>query len=112
MDAEYHAQSCARKWGGQAQEYLPIHLWFDETSVHIDDSRHRMLRHHSLGISQCIDKFGRMLRLSTGKQVPVKKIAERHINEDLGFIPTVGDWVRALRHEGWMDKARSKRRVL
>ncbi len=112
MDALYHARSSVRKWGGTPEEYLAIHEWFDATAAHINDSRHRTLRHHSMGVAECVGLFGRMLTLSTGRQVAVKQIAERHINEDLGFIPTVGDWVRRLRSEPWMRKAPQTRLTL
>jgi hypothetical protein len=32
----------------------------------------------------------------------VKQIAERHIREDLGYIPTVADWLRHIKSEPWM----------
>jgi len=104
MDALYHARSSARKWGGIEADYLPIHEWFDETAGHVNDFRHRAIRHHALGIADCVRIFGRMLTLSTGKEVPVKKIAERHVNEDIGFIPTVSDWVRTIQAAPWMKK--------
>jgi hypothetical protein len=112
MDALYHAQACAKKWGGNAEEYLPINLWFDESSKHINDARHRALRHHSFGIAECVERFGRILTLSSGKNVPVKQIGELHIVADLGFVPTVSDWVRSMRTEPWMASKRTRRRVL
>jgi hypothetical protein len=102
MDALYHARSASRKWGGAPEEYLAIHEWFDESAAHVNDLRHRVIRHHSLGVAEAIQRFGRMLTLSNGKSVPVKQIAERHLVEDLGFVPTVGDWVRNLNSEQWM----------
>ncbi len=27
----HHALSSARKWGGAAEDYLPLHQWFDES---------------------------------------------------------------------------------
>lgn len=112
MDPIYHARSSVRKWGGREADYLPIHLWMDETSAHVNDLRHRFIRHHSLGVAECVERFGRMLTVSSGKQVPVKQIAERHINEDLGFIPTVADWVRSLPLRPWMTNPRRTRVVL
>jgi hypothetical protein len=112
MDAVYHARSCVRKWGGTEQDYLAIHEWFDETSAHINDLRHRLLRHHSQGVAECIRRFGRMLTLANGRQVPVKQIAERHIVEDLGFIPSLSDWVRSLKLQPWMMQPKRKRLVL
>ena len=34
--------------------------------------------------------------------MPVRLIAERHIVEDLGRIPSFADWVRCIRPEPWM----------
>ena len=45
-----HAQSSARKFGGRAEDYLPIHNWFDESKAFLGDFRHRALRHHAEGI--------------------------------------------------------------
>ncbi|PTQ65124.1 DUF6915 family protein [Celeribacter persicus] len=44
----HHALSSARKWGGAAEDYLPLHQWFDESKEITADFRHRALRHHAL----------------------------------------------------------------
>ena len=42
----HHALSSARKWGGTADDYLPLHAWFDDPSkLIVADFRHRALRH-------------------------------------------------------------------
>ena len=46
----HHALSSVRKWGGAADDYLPLHQWFDESKVVTADFRHRALRHHAEGI--------------------------------------------------------------
>ena len=46
----YHSLSGVKKWGGSAQDYLPIHSRFDESKKIIADFRHRALRHHAEGI--------------------------------------------------------------
>jgi hypothetical protein len=43
-----HAMNSARKFGGGAEDYLPIHEWFDESKAILADFRHRALRHHSV----------------------------------------------------------------
>lgn len=102
----YHALSSARKWGGTAQDYLELHRWFDEPSKLITaDFRHRALRHHAQGIFEAERCFGVTLTISTGRIVPVRLIAERHVREDLGFIPSFADWVRCIRPEPWMGRA-------
>ena len=37
----HHALSSAKKWGGAAEEYLPLHHWMDETKMIVADFRHR-----------------------------------------------------------------------
>jgi hypothetical protein len=44
-------------------------------------------------------------KLSTGRVIPVRWIGEQHIREDLGFIPSFADWVKAIRPEPWMGRA-------
>ena len=35
-------------------------------------------------------------------EVPVRYIAEQHIKEDLGRIPTAQDWLGEIRPQRWM----------
>jgi hypothetical protein len=105
-DAYHHSLSSEKKWGGDWAEYYPIHAWFDHTKIHHGDFRHRALRHHTLGIEECIHEFGATITLSTGREIPVRWIAERHIIEDIGFIPSVTHWLRRIQAEPWMNKPR------
>jgi len=54
----HHAVSSVRKWGGDVEDYLPIHRWFDESKAHHGDFRHRALRHHAEGIFLMESIFG------------------------------------------------------
>jgi hypothetical protein len=49
--------------------------------------------------------FGSTITISTGRVIPVRWIGERHVREDLGFIPSFADWVKAIRPEPWMGRA-------
>jgi hypothetical protein len=97
-----HAESSARKFGGTAEAYLPIHNWFDESKAFLADFRHRALRHHAEGIFLCERIFGVAITNSEGKQVPVRYIGEMHVKEDLGRIPTAQDWLSQIKPERWM----------
>lgn len=112
MTAYFHAVSSARKWGGEPEEYLPYHAWFDQSKDHLADFRHRALRHHSEGIALCEQVFGPTLTLSTGRVIPTRWIGEQHVREDLGRIPTVADWLRAIRPEPWMNRVPVRSRDL
>ena len=99
----FHSESCVKKWGGKAEDYLPIHDWFDATKEVFADFRHRALRHHSQGIFECERVFGSHITNSDGKVVPVRYIGERHVMEDCdGRIPTVADWFNNIKREPWM----------
>lgn len=102
----HHALSSVRKWGGSVDDYLKIHSWFDEASKSIiADFRHRALRHHAEGCFMCETIFGPTITLSTGRVIPTRWVAEQHVREDLGRIPSFADWVRAIRPEPWMGRA-------
>lgn len=98
----HHALSSVRKWGGDPEDYLSIHSWFDESKLVIADYRHRALRHHAEGIFMAERFFGMTITLSTGRVIPTRWVGEQHVREDLGRIPSFADWVRAIRPEPWM----------
>lgn len=102
MHPHHHAVSSARKWGGEASDYIAIHEWFDASKAHLPDLRHRALRHHSEGIFACEEVFGRTIINSADRVVPVRQIGEQHVLEDLGRIPTAADWLRSIQVEPWM----------
>ena len=104
MHALHHARSSASKWGGEPEDYLKFHEWFDESKNHLSDVRHRALRHHSQGIQELQVKFGKYFTNSAGKTVPVQYIGEQHVTEDLGTIPTFADWMRGMTMQRWMSQ--------
>src|SRR5687768_13151618 len=112
MHPYHHALSSVRRFGGDVGDYLPIHDFFDSSKQHFADFRHRALRHHTLGIFQAEHTFGVTITNSDGKEVPVRLIAEQHIQEDLGFIPTVADWLRAIQVKPWMRRKQTNNPVM
>jgi hypothetical protein len=98
----HHAISSSRKWGGKPEDYQSIHDWFDFSKSHMADFRHRALRHHSEGIFMAEKVFGVTITNSDGRVVPVRYIGEQHVQEDLGRIPTVADWLQRIDPEPWM----------
>jgi len=49
--------------------------------------------------------FGPTLTLSTGRVIPTRYVGEQHVQQDLGFIPSFADWMRAIRPLPWMGRA-------
>lgn len=98
----HHAVSSTRKFGGEVEDYIAIHQWFDETKGLLADVRHRALRHHAQGIMECERTFGVTIQNSNERAVPVRWIAEQHVTEDHGVIPEAADWLRTITPEPWM----------
>jgi hypothetical protein len=96
MHPYHHALSSAKKHGGKPDDYEFIHAWFDATKAFMGDARHRALRHHAAGIFWCEQEFGSVIRNSDGKDIPVRLVAEQHVTEDMGFIPTVEWWLSRM----------------
>ncbi len=44
--------------------------------------------------------------------VPTRWVGEQHVKEDLGWIPTVQDWLRHLRVQPWMRRVAVKEKDL
>lgn len=105
-----HAESSVKKYGGRPEDYITLHDWFDETKQYTGDWTHRALRHHAAGIQWAIEKFGHSIKNSNGKVVPVKLLAEQHVMEDCGFVPTISDWLGGLKEnpKDWMLKVKKK----
>jgi len=106
--AYHHAVSTTRRFRGIPEDYLAIHEWIDGSKIAFSDHRHRALRHHSFGVFACEEKFGKTITNSDGMEVPVRTIAETHIVEDLGFVPTVQDWLKDIPKEFWMTGRKLK----
>ncbi len=104
----HHAVSSARKFGGVPADYQAIHDYLDGSKEIVADFRHRALRHHAEGCFAAAALFGVTITTSAGRQVPVRLIAEQHILEDLGRIPSFADWVRAIKPEAWMGRVGTK----
>jgi len=104
----HHAVSSVKKHGGTWEQYIHIHNWFDETKAWVGDIRHRAFRHHSEGIFQCESLFGIVtpITMTDGsiKNVPTRVIAEQHVQEDCGFIPSAKQYFDNFTPTKWMMK--------
>ncbi len=101
MKPYLHALISVKKFGGIPEDYIDIHNWFDSAKQNVPDARHRLVLHNSFGIFLCEQLFGEIVQndrgfkrmpyisLSDGKKVSVRDIAEQHVIDDLGRIPTL-----------------------
>jgi hypothetical protein len=77
----------------------------DQSKAIAGDFRHRALRHHAEGIFMLETIFGPTITLSTGRVIPTRWVGEQHVQQDLGFIPSFADWMRAIRPLPWMGRS-------
>lgn len=119
-----HARISAKKFGGRAEDYIDIHEFIDSSKAAHADMRHRAILHSAFGIYVTALVFGLMeqqpngewkrmpyIRNSDGEIVQVRDIAEQHVLDDLGCIPSVGDWLKHMVLEKWMGGPIRKRKV-
>lgn len=108
-----HAENSVKKFGGEVEDYLEIHNWLDQTKAHFPDMRHRAILHSSFGIFICEQVFGvSFKRKSDGKRIQVRDIAEHHVIEDMGFIPTIQDYLKDMPFYDWLGgKPKKKQRL-
>lgn len=127
MNSYYHAQSAAKKWGGVPEDYIEIESFIDSSKQIIGDVRHRSIYHHTLGVFLCERLFGTTItvgetenvvlndgtvRPPRARQVPVRLIAELHIMQDLGWIPSPSDYIKNMPVAQWMGGAVKKERSI
>jgi hypothetical protein len=113
MKSLYHARSSARQWGGVAGDYLEIHDFIDSSKEMMADVRHRALLHSATGIYMVEKVFGKTMEVPKkhGRgvlELSVRDVAERHIMEDIGRIPSMQDWFDNMQIQPWMGGKKGK----
>lgn len=113
MNSWNHAVSASRKWGGRPEDYIEIEEFIDSSKKSMGDVRHRSLYHHTEGVWLCQLIFGRTITVTKKNghgtvEVPVRLIAERHIIEDLGWLPAHGDYHKDNPIKKWMSGSQRK----
>lgn len=111
MKPHLHAKLSVKKYGGKQEDYLAVHEFFDSSKIAVPDMRHRAMLHSAWGIYLVEKVFGSYIINSDKKQVSVRDIGEQHVFEDLGFIPTMQDWLDTMPIENWMSGTRKRKRV-
>ncbi len=102
MKPYQHARISVKKWGGKAEDYMPVHDFLDSSKAHFPDMRHRAILHSSFGIYIAERVFGTNLTNSDKRLVSVRDVAEQHVIDDLGRIPTVQDYLVGMPFYPWL----------
>lgn len=110
MKPHLHANLSAKKFGGDPNDYMDIHEFIDSSKIAVPDMRHRALLHSSWGVYLVARIFGDLRVNSQGKTYSTRDIAEEHIQQDLGFIPTVEHWLNNMTIQPWMSGTERRRK--
>jgi hypothetical protein len=106
-NAWIHSKSSARRFGGEPEDYMPIHEKMDCSKAYFSSNVHRVLTHHMFWVMEVmIPIFGYMFkRKSDGKEICTKDVCEQHILEDFGmkYIPTAQDYLENIDFADWMQ---------
>lgn len=108
MKPYLHGINTVKKFGGKVEDYQKIHDFIDSSKAHVPDMRHRAIFHSSLGIYVAEQIFGVTIKNSDGRNVSVRDVAELHIIEDMGYIPTVQDYLKYLPMLPWLGGKKRK----
>lgn len=98
-----HAKISVKTYGGHVDDYLPIHNFIDSSKQVMPDIRHRAILHSAFGCYLVEQVFGVYITNSQGKMISTRDIAEEHIIQDLGFIPTTEQYLNNMTIQKWMS---------
>ena len=105
-----HSKIHVKKYGGVPEDYADIDDFIDSSKSTVADVRHRAILHSSFGCFIVERIFGRTRINSSGKEYSPRDIAEDHILQDLGFIPTVENYLMNMQIQPWMSGSEKKNR--
>lgn len=110
LDFEYQSHKSQQKWGGLFEDYSNTHEFLDEQFGEI---KHPLaLRHHSLGVFDCEAVIGPVIYNSSGRPIPVRVIAEQHIKNEIGLIPSTHDVIKDILPQTWMMRVAKPSKVI
>jgi len=108
MKPHLHGNVSAKKFGGKPEDYQEIHDFLDSTKACHADMRHRAILHNSMGPFIAEKVFGITIVNSEGKTVSVRDVAELHIIDDMGRIPSLSDYLHGMPFYDWLGKPKKE----
>jgi hypothetical protein len=98
-----HSRIHVKKYGGTVADYADIDDFIDSSKSSVPDVRHRAILHSAFGCFLVEQAFGRTRINSEGKEYSPRDVAEDHILQDLGFIPTMEQYLNNMTIQPWMS---------
>jgi hypothetical protein len=113
MKPHIHSKNSVHHFGGAEADYQAIHDFIDSSKQVVADMRHRAVLHSAFGIYIVERVFGTLITNADGTRVSTRDIAERHVIEDLGKIPSLQDYLDHMELAQWMGgPTRKKQRII
>ena len=112
MKPYLHGLVSVKKWGGKPEDYQAVHDFLDSSKACHPDMRHRAILHSSFGCFIAEKVFGVNITNSDGKLVSVRDIAEQHIIDDMGTIPTVSDYLNEMPLYDWLGGRKKEKKFI
>ena len=107
-----HGRASAAKHGGAPEDYQDIHDFLDCTKAAHPDMRHRAILHNSMGPYIAERIFGVTRTNSAGKRYSVRDVCEEHIIQDMGFIPTLSNYLDGMPLYDWLGGRKHRGKTL
>ena len=108
MKPYLHSKIHAKKYGGCPDDYADIDDFIDSSKAAVPDVRHRAILHSAFGCFVVEQMFGRTRVNSDGKEYSPRDVAEDHILQDLGFLPTMEMYLNNMSIQPWMSGTEKK----
>jgi Domain of unknown function (DUF6915) len=113
MKPHLHTKNSIKNFGGKAEDYQAIHDFIDSSKSCVADMRHRAVLHSAFGIYIVERVFGTLITNVDNAKVSTRDIAENHVIEDLGKIPSLQDYLDNMELQEWMGgPVRRKRKFI
>lgn len=90
---------------------MDIHNFIDSSKACMPDIRHRAILHSAFGCFLVEQMYGATRVNSEGREYSPRDVAEAHIIEDLGFIPTVEKYLNNMTLQPWMSGTEKKNKT-
>ena len=103
MSPFIHSRIHAKRYGGKPEDYSDIDEFIDSSGYASADIRHRVVLHNSFGAYIAEQVFGKTRVNSEGKEYAVRQIVLDHIEQDLGFVPTLDHYLKNMQIQPWMS---------
>jgi hypothetical protein len=94
-----HAKGTEVRHGGTWLDYIKVHSFIDSSKATFATTAHRALLHNQLGLELAVRIHGPVITNSDGVALDTRQIVIEHLEEDVGMVPTLDQWLAGIPEE-------------